>query len=473
MDSLTIYPSSDGFRESEAYREAIQFLFDRIDYERVVKMPYTKRDLNLSRMRRLLELLGDPHQRVRAIHVAGTKGKGSVAAFLTATLTAAGYHCGSYSSPHLHAVEERFVIDGEPCTPQTLVALVEQIRPVATQVDRESHGCGPTYFELCTAMAFQHFATIGVDVAVIEVGLGGRLDSTNVCTPLVSVITSISYDHTKQLGNTLTLIAGEKAGIIKPGVPVVSGATGSEARETIEAVSHTKGSQLSQIDSDFRASNYQPPSDALADQASTDIEVSEDDSWHCRLHATPLGLLGAHQAQNAATAYAATQQLPGDLRVDERALRVGFASARCAARIEIVRARPLTIVDAAHNVASTRALVQVLREMFGERPRWLLLATTRGKDVSGMLRVLLPAFQRVICTRYLNNPRAYDVRKLEALAKRMSREVSAPCDGTIQAADEPRQAFELINRGGSGDRVLCATGSFFIAAEIRELVAGL
>ncbi|MEX0613266.1 MAG: Mur ligase family protein, partial [Pirellulales bacterium] len=208
-----------------ARQAALHWLMGRINYERTALIAYQERQLKLDRMRQLLTRLGQPDAGMKIVHVAGTKGKGSTAAMIAGMLTAAGYRTGLFSSPHLERIEERFAVDGQPCTADELVALVNRLRPVAHAMDEEAAAdgdptAGPTYFDVTTAMALLHFVEREVDAAVLEVGLGGRLDSTNVCLPAVSVITSISFDHMKQLGNTLAAIAREKAGIIKPGVPV-------------------------------------------------------------------------------------------------------------------------------------------------------------------------------------------------------------------------------------------------------------
>ncbi len=202
------------------------FLESRIDHERSTPAPYSQRNFKLERMRELLAALGDPHLGLPAIHIAGTKGKGSTAAMIAAALEAAGYRVGLFTSPHLERVEERIAIDGQPLSAPDWERLIEEARPHVERMDARAEcegACGPTYFEIVTALAFRHFADLGADCAVLEVGLGGRLDSTNVCRPIVSLITSISFDHVQQLGGTLAAIAGEKAGIIKPGVPVISG----------------------------------------------------------------------------------------------------------------------------------------------------------------------------------------------------------------------------------------------------------
>src|SRR5262245_30142218 len=231
----------------ESLRQAaLDWLMGRINYERTAFIPYQDRQLKLDRMRQLLTRLGQPDAGMKIVHIAGTKGKGSTSAMIAGILTAAGFRTGLFSSPHLERIEERFAVDAEPCTAAELVALVDRLRPVVRSMDEEAAAegdaaGGPTYFEATTAMALLHFVERGVDAAVLEVGLGGRLDSTNVCLPAVCVITSISFDHTKQLGNTLASIAREKAGIIKPGVPVVCGVTDLEPQSVIAAIAREHG----------------------------------------------------------------------------------------------------------------------------------------------------------------------------------------------------------------------------------------
>ncbi len=238
---------------SDQYEAALAFLLGRIDYERMLSIPYGQRDFRLDRMRELAERLGNPQEQLQIVHVAGTKGKGSTAATITAILAAAGYRTGLYSSPHLERLEERIALDGQECPPEALAALIERVRPTVLEMDRQagpgSHG--PTYFEILTALALLYFVEHAVDVAVLEVGLGGRLDSTNICTPAVAAITSISYDHTRQLGSTLAAIAGEKAGIIKPGVPVISGVVDAEPRDVIARIAAEQHAPLVELGRQF------------------------------------------------------------------------------------------------------------------------------------------------------------------------------------------------------------------------------
>ncbi len=235
---------------------ALDFLLGRINYERAVVLPYGQRQLKLDRMRQLLTRLGNPDAGLPIVHVAGTKGKGSTAALVGSILQAAGYRVGLFSSPHLESIEERFAVNGEACPGDDFVELVDRLRPVVMAMDREAESVGdsslsPTYFELTTALALMHFVKRKVDIGILEVGLGGRLDSTNVCQPAVTVITSISLDHTKQLGDTLELIAAEKAGIVKPGVPVLCGPLEEGPRKVIAEIAQQHGCRMLEAGHDF------------------------------------------------------------------------------------------------------------------------------------------------------------------------------------------------------------------------------
>ena len=243
--------------------DAERFLAGRIDYERTLSMPNSEAALKLDRMRELLRRLGNPQQAMPIVHIAGTKGKGSTAATIAAVLTAAGLRTGLFTSPHLDRVEERMAVDGRPCPAEEFAELIDSIRPEIEAMDRAAAECnppefGPTYFEIITAAALAHFARRRVDAAVLEVGLGGRLDSTNVCSPCLTIITSISFDHTRQLGDTLESIATEKAGIVKPGMTVVSGVRADPARAVIRRATAANGCRLVELGVDFDF-EYHPP----------------------------------------------------------------------------------------------------------------------------------------------------------------------------------------------------------------------
>jgi len=322
----------------------------------------------------------------------------------------------------------------------------------------------PTYFEIVTALALARFAHCRVDAAVLEVGMGGRLDSTNVCQPLVSVITSISFDHTQQLGNTLAAIAGEKAGIIKSRVPVVSGVLAPDAREVVAAVAQRHDCRLVQLARDFDC-DYQPPrqleiAPALARMSFRNFEQGSEGT----LADLELSLAGAHQAANAAVAMATLGELARlGWKIRESAIRKGLAEVRWPARVEVISRRPTVVLDAAHNVASIEALARVVEESFSPSPRLLVFATTRDKDVRGMLGVLLPAFDEVIFTRYWQNPRGVAPEELAAIAGEISPTAAHVCADSATA-------WGLAARIARREHLICITGSFFIAAEMRAAI---
>jgi dihydrofolate synthase/folylpolyglutamate synthase len=447
----------------------LRFLNQRIDYERSFGLDYTTREFKPARIRELLTRIGDPHLGMPILHVAGTKGKGSTSAMAAAVLTAAGYRTGLFTSPHLEGVEERIAIDGQPCSSRQFAQLLEQFFPALEAMDREGAARtppepGPTYFEITTAMALQHFAQRRVAAAVLEVGLGGRLDSTNVCQPLVSVITSISFDHTQQLGNTLEAIAQEKAGIIKQGVPVVSGVTDPGPRAVIRRTCRELGCRLVEMGVDFEV-QYTPPHGAEASAATGTIDfLYRGAQGPHRYSHLALGLLGRHQAANAAVALAALAQLrPMGWEIPETAVREGLGRLTWPARVELIARRPAVVIDAAHNVASASALIQVLNESFSARRRVLVFASTQDKDLRGMLGELLGEFDDVILTQYLDNPRAVPVEDLAAAASEVS-------GRSYRVCPRPADAWDAARELAAAEDLICVTGSFFIAAQMRHEV---
>jgi dihydrofolate synthase/folylpolyglutamate synthase len=437
-------------------------------------IPYGKRRFKLSRMRQLLDRLDNPQDRLPVVHVAGTKGKGSTAAMVAAVVSEAGYRTGLFTSPHLDQVEQRIAVDNRPCSSAEFVDLVETLMPIVAQMDRQSGAAGseeggPTYFEITTALALLHFVRSEVDVAVLEVGLGGRLDSTNVCRPKVSIITSISLDHTQQLGDTLEKIAAEKAGIIKPRVPVISGVAQPGPREVIRATCRRRGARLRElgVDFDFR---YRPPQhmESQAVGARFDYESlrpqSAPEAGPTRYQDLDLPLLGRHQAANAAVALAALEELArSGWKLPEAAVRRGLAGLCWPARIEVLARRPAVVVDSAHNLASIEALLEVLEESFVAKTRRAIFATTLDKDIRGMLGRLLSVFDEVVFTRYRDNPRAVPTEQLRALARELT--------GTDHRAyEEPDDAWRRVRDSAGADDLICVTGSFFIAAQVRRIV---
>jgi len=436
----------------------------RINYERT-GVPYQARQLKLDRMRQLLTRLGQPDAGMKIVHVAGTKGKGSTSAMIAAVLTAAGYRTGVFSSPHLEQIEERFAVDGQSCTSDELVALVNRMIPVVRAMDEEATAdgdptAGPTYFEITTAMALVHFVEYQVDAAVLEVGLGGRLDSTNVCLPVVSIITSISFDHMRQLGNTLASIAGEKAGIVKPGVPVVCGVTDMEPQAVIAQTARDHGCRLIQLGRDFTF-EYR----AKSRIAELDFHYMVATQEH-HLNSLTLAMPGRHQAANAAIALATICELRHQgWCISNDAIRSGLSRAALPGRVEITSGDPTIVLDTAHNPASARALVETLDELPRSR-RTLILSISHDKDVPAVVSELATHFDRIVVTEYQENPRAVPaVELLKTVAEAVGRR---PIDVVLRAT--PHKAWQLAIDSAAPGECICIAGSFYLAAEMRPLI---
>lgn len=448
--------------------EALDFLYGRINFERTSTIPYHSNHFKLDRMQRLLACLGNPQQRLKVVHLTGTKGKGSTAKMVAAVMQEAGYRVGLYTSPHLERLEERFVINDQPIDEATLVQLVMRLAPVVTECDAYSETLGErgvTFFELTTALAFLFFETQQVDLAVLEVGLGGRLDSTNVCQPLVCGITSISFDHTKQLGNTLAEIAREKAGIIKRGVPVVSGVTATEPAAVIREIAQQQEARLYERETDFEM-------DLAADEQT--LTYREKSSPAFSIEHLKLAMLGRHQFENAATAICLIRRLQEQgWKIGEEALRRGLASAQLPARFQVFPAnasRPTVVVDAAHNIASVDALLATLQRTFPHKPRVLIFGTSKDKDARGMMHALLPRFEHLILTQYVMNPRFTPVEELHAIVAESRQKSEHPTE--IRCAPTPADAWKLSLGIQPQPAVIVIAGSFFLAAELLPLVAG-
>lgn len=448
MDSLPA-PGRNQTRE-----DAFAFWYGLINFEQRSANPA---DLKLDRMRALLSRLGNPHQRLRIVHVAGTKGKGSTSAMLASILRKAGYRTGLFTSPHLVRVEERFQVDGEPISSDELTLLLHEVREAAAARPADS----PTFFEAATAVGFLHFVRRRVDVAVIEVGLGGRLDSTNVCQPMIAIITSISLDHTKQLGDRLASIAMEKAGIIKPRRPALSGATVPEARGVIEEICRQRQAPLRQLGAEIHY-DYEPGLVTPDSFRRPRMRLSTDKRAWPPLE---LNLLGEHQAANAALAVACVEQLRNEgWHLPDEAVTNGLAEVEWAARLEVVRRRPLVILDCAHNVASASAVIETLCHSFPAGRRILLFAGSSDKDLPGMLRILAPHFQHAILTRYTNSPRWVAPEQL-AHWLRLAGEIPMTLSPT------PAQAWRTALELAQAEDLVCITGSIFLAGELRPVVA--
>jgi dihydrofolate synthase / folylpolyglutamate synthase len=447
----------------------LRFLHDRIDYERMQTMPGAEAALKLDRMRELLRALGNPEKGLPIVHVAGTKGKGSTSAAIAAILSAAGFRAGLFTSPHLERLEERMAVDGRRCEDRELVEMVEQIRPTIEEMDRSTASAGrgetgPTYFELTAALALLLFARRKAQAAVLEVGLGGRLDATNVCQPLVCVITNISFDHTQQLGNTLASIAGEKAGIIKPGVPVVSGVVEEEPRDVIRDICRQRGCKLLELGTDFDF-DYDPPRHLELEASQGRLDFRQPAIVErSTLKNLALGLIGRHQAENAALALAVVGVLQrAGWDIPERAIRSALAGLIWPARVEVVSRRPAVVLDAAHNPASVAALVRALGDSFSVGRKMLIFGTTRDKDLEGMMRIILDHFNHIALTQYTHNPRAVPPDELQSLAMNIS-------GRRYPTYPDPASAWQAVRESAATDDLICISGSFYLAAEMRPII---
>lgn len=453
-------PGADSTLSGSDYAAAVEYLFGLINYERIVPASSLSQSFRLDRVRALLEAVGSPHDGLPAIHIAGTKGKGSTAAMLSAMLQAGGIRTGLFTSPHMHRFEERMTVNGEPPCEREIISLVETVRTAAERLVADGRFRPPTFFEVTTAIAWLYFQGRHAEIAVLETGLGGRLDATNVCRPVVTVITSISRDHMHLLGDTLAEIAGEKAGIIKPGVPVISGVTDPSAQQVIARVAAENAAPLVQLGRTLRvrsARRNRPTGPRGPEHWQGDIETP------VRTHNAVLApLAGVHQLDNVALAVAALDELPGrGVPIDPSAVR-GLARVRWPVRIEVIRHRPLVIVDSAHNDASIDALLSTIRTIPARR-RHVIFGTSRDKDAAAMLRLIAGEFEHVLLTQYRSNPRAFEVAALGDVAR------ANGIDGFTQHPT-PAAAWELVQTQVHEDDLVCITGSFFLAAECRELL---
>ena len=428
----------------QKYNLAIDYLYSYVDYSLKHSSEMAKAEFNLDRMFALLNLLGNPHQAYPILHVAGTKGKGSTSALCASALTAAGYKTGLYTSPHLLDYVERIQVDGQPISHQMLVDLVEEIKPAVDRIEKL------TTFEITTALAFLAFAKLGCTAAVFEVGLGGRLDATNVVTPRVSVITSLSMDHMAVLGNTLAKIAGEKAGIIKDGVPVVSAPQKDEALEVIMRVARSKGSRLTLVGKNltFESIDHSLDGQSLKIHA-PNLQPSNLPTFH-------LPLLGDHQRVNAATAYAALRA--SGLNVPDEAIQRGFAQVQWPARFEVARREPPVIFDSAHNDDSFARLRETLETYFPDKMVYLIFGASEDKNIPGMFREMKSRIRRLIVTR-ANHPRALEVGRIQGLAD----QAGVPSEAAEPVEAALARALELSQKDGS---IVLSAGSMFVTAEV-------
>jgi dihydrofolate synthase / folylpolyglutamate synthase len=428
------------------YRDAIEFIIERDGYERgFVANPFSGDDvaaLGLARTSELLERLGNPARRYRIAHVAGTKGKGSTAAMIASIARAAGQSTGMYATPHLHTFRERILLNGQPVSPEHFASLTRQVADATDRLAEERPDIGtPTAFEIVTAMALLAFANAGVDLAVVEVGLGGRLDATNVVSPDVSVISSISFDHAAILGNSLASIAAQKAGIIKPGKPVVIGPQEDEAAMVLTRIAAERQSPYYTAGRDWTTEGR---------RLSGPWGVWDD---------VDIALAGSHQVENAGLAVMASWLLHQPDPLSELVVREGLRTVVWPGRFERVASNPETVVDGAHNVDSIRRLAETLQDRLAGRQLAVILGVAMDKDLDGMLTELVPLAPAIIATAS-HNPRAVDPQTIAASARRLALQV--------QVVPDISDAIHAAQQFAGPDGLVCVTGSLYVVAEARE-----
>ena len=434
------------------YQAALDYVLSFADYERAFRSAVV---FDISRIEALLKRLGKPQQAARSVHVAGTKGKGSTSAMIASMLIASGYRTGLYTSPHLHTFTERIQVDGEPIAEEKFAEIVWGLKPEVETVNRFG-GLGElTTFEILTALAFVYFKERGVDFQVLETGLGGRLDATNVVKPEICVITSISFDHTEVLGNTLTQIAMEKAGIIKPGSRVVSAPQNPEASAVIERVCQERGASLIKVGQEV-AWRRNKISDSGQSFQLKGIRGNYDFT---------IPLLGEHQLENAAVAVASLEILANlGAKVSPESMAIGLSQVCWPGRLQILQHNPLFVVDGAHNADSAMNLREALKQYFDFDDAILIIGTSQDKDLAGIVAELSPLPSMVIAT-HSHHPRAVVTSELVA---EFSKWGVKP-----QVAENVASAVDLALDKAKPRDLICATGSLFVVAEVIEYIRGL
>jgi dihydrofolate synthase/folylpolyglutamate synthase len=436
------------------YQEAIDYINSYTDYEKI-GMPHDPAFYDLRRVNELLAYLGNPHQKARSVHITGTNGKGSVAAMVASALTVCGYTTGLYTSPHLHNWRERIRVDGELISEEELARLVARLKPQVEAVNERATYGKLTTFEFLTVLAFVYFGQRGVEFQVLEVGMGGRFDATNVITPTVCIITPVNFDHMDVLGNTLAEIAAEKSGIIKPGSTVVISPQLDEAAEVIKKTCRECGAQLIAVGSDVTW-------EGLGFDLDRQLLRVQGRKGGYEL---AIPLLGQHQLDNAATAVAALEVLADKgFNISREGIIDGLGRVSWPGRFQILNRHPLVVVDGAHNIGAARRLKQSIEQYLDFDRAILVIGASFDKDITSIISELSPLFDKVIVTRS-RHPRAMAPAPLAAEFARHG--VKA-----LIAEDVPSALSRALALAGGRDLV-CVAGSLFIVAEAMEQAAKL
>ncbi|HUU17103.1 MAG TPA: folylpolyglutamate synthase/dihydrofolate synthase family protein [Sedimentisphaerales bacterium] len=444
-----------GFKSKKAFRsyeQALEYLFARTDYEKQERLRYNVTTFNLSRMEKLLSLLGNPHKKIHTVHIGGTKGKGSTATMLARMLEANDYRVGLYTSPHVVHLHERITVDTKMISDSEMCGLLNR---VYAPVEKMSKTDPPTFFEIMTALAFMYFLDRAVDIAVIETGMGGRLDSTNVIKPQVVGITSLSIDHQHQLGDTIDSIAKEKAGIFKRGVPAITVQQEPSAMRVLKSQATAVKAPLSVTGSDIDFSHR--------------FETSREHGPHTRICLTTptskfehlrVPLHGKHQAINCGLALAMLDKLKSaGYKIDNGKAAEGLHKVSLAGRMEMIWDDPRIMIDAAHNAASIHALIHAIGQNIPYDSMVVIFGCNADKDVRGMLQKLQYGADKVVFTRS-NSPRAMSPEDLAEIYTEI-------CGKMYQTADSLGQALQIAKSAVSKEDLICITGSFYLIGEAK------
>lgn len=443
----------------QSYEEALSFLYKAIDYEKLISYHYNSSTFSLDRMERLLADVGNPHRELPCIHITGTKGKGSTAIMISTILGHAGLVTGLFTSPHLIDIKERIQINHQKISAHEFTDIINDLRPFIQHLRETEPSASPTFFEILTVAGMLYFKKKRVEMSVLEVGLGGRLDSTNVVLPQVSIITNVGLDHTAILGNTLSSIAYEKAGIIKQHVPVVSGVEAPEAIPIIEKTCEEKNAPLYLLGRDIWVEDAQ----GFVRNGSGGM-ICKIKTWRHTYDNIFLPLVGIHQAQNCALVLGALEVMRDRnyISIDNDTIRKALTSLYCPARIEIVARNPLIILDFAHTVDSMRFLKKTLLENFTFDKLILILGFSQDKDLDNILKEIVLEGDFIMVTRS-KNPRA-------AAPDDLYQRIEKLCGKQSKIFDSVRDAVATAKQIASQEDLICITGSAYLAGEARQVL---
>ena len=444
------------------YKAALAYIEGFIDYERSPDFSRQARLYNLNRISLLLELLGNPHDRLQVIHIAGSKGKGSTAALIASVLTQAGYKTGLFTSPHLITPRERCRIDGDLISKADVAFYVEKLKPAIETVSTSEFG-RVSFFEIYTALAFSYFADKATDFAVIEVGLGGRLDATNVVTPVATVITPIGLEHTAILGETYTEIASEKAEIIKQKCPLALAPQHPEARTVFEKVASERKAPIVEpkdlVGRDCCASSSRLVRNADGLPVAQEFDVETDSESYPQL---TMPLLGHHQFINATTAVTAIECLKQKgYIVPKASVYAGFKNVQWQGRIQRIRSSPIVVLDGAHSPASMEALCRTLRQSFRYDRVTFIVSLMRDKNLTAIGNIVSQTADFVIATQVLNNPRVMSAEEILDAWENTCEKISA--------CSTPEKAITRALSGASPTDLICITGSLYLVGQALEI----